>query len=221
MLRNDNHLDRRSVLKTVGSAAAAGIGLAATGGTAGAVETTHRLERAYSDERRLRIAFQQHGEGLRQTLVDEEIVADDFDFDALDFEIDEEVNGLEAKADDRSATVTAHPVEGQMTAIGVVTASTETHDVRLYVQPERDEAYAIVEPEGGDQRFIATESDFEPSSCGWTECTTSCCSEDTATKEYWECYVDGSGNCTECFIDDTACSCHDCASCDTDGLCPE
>jgi hypothetical protein len=218
---DSNRLDRRNVLKTIGSAAIAGIGLTATDGSAGAFDTPHRLGRAYSDERRLSIALQQHAGGVRQTLVDEEIVAEDFDFGALDFEIDESVNGLEARTGDHSAAVTAHSVDRTMTAIGVVKTSTDTHDIRLYVQPERDESYAIVESKDGDEQFIATESDLEDTECQWSECTDSCCKEDHVYEEQWNCTVDSSGSCTDCYIEDTVCGSHNYEVCDSDGLCEQ
>lgn len=220
MSDNDKQFDRRSVLKTIGSTAVAGIALGATSGSAAAIKTPHHLETAYSDPTRLRFAFAQHGEGVRQTLIENGIVAEDFDFGDLTFGVDTSVNGLEAEAADHSATVTAHTVEGTMTAIGAVSTSTDTHDITLYVQPERDEAYAFVDPKNSDERFVATDSELEPSSCGWAECTSNCCAEDTATKEYWECTIDGSGNCTDCFISDTACSCSDC-SCGSENVCTQ
>jgi hypothetical protein len=104
-------------------------------------------------------------------------------------------------------------------AVGPRGHGCETHDVALYVQPERDEAYAFVEPRDSDDRFLATESKLEPSSCGWTECSNDCCSEDLSYKEYWECYLDSSGNCVNCYISDTSRECSNCAYCDSDGLC--
>jgi hypothetical protein len=220
MSRDDRHLDRRSVLKAIGSTAAVGAGLGAASSSAAAIETRNRLLRSYSDEQRLQSAFQEHAGGLRRALADEGIVAEDFDFGELSFEIDAEVSGLEPAAQDGLAGVTAVERNGVQTALGIVSASTDTHDLALFVQPELERAYALVEPKAGDERFLATDLGVQPTGdCFYTECTNDCCADATAIEQEWQCRLDRSGNCTDCEITGTSCNCHDC-DCTTD-LCHE
>lgn len=213
MSSDDNRLDRRSVLKTIGSAAVAGVGVSATTGTVAAVQTKRRLTRAYSDETRLRFAFEQHGEGLRQTLVDEGFVAEDFEFGALDFDVDPEVIGVEPTADDRLAGVAAITQDGTATAFASVSTSSDTHDISLFVQPERDEAYALVEPKGGGDRVLVTEDEVSPQGCSYEGCTTDCCGGDKeAYYKTWDC----DSNCENCKVVDASCTCETC-ECATSG----
>lgn len=220
-MRNDsNQIGRRNVLKMLGSTAAAGVSVAATSGTAVATETRNRLVRAYSDERRLRAAFQQHGEGLRRTLVDEGVVPEDFDFGTLTFDLDSDVSSLEPAARDGLAGVTAVEREGVYSALGIASASSATHDIALFVQPEREKAYALVEPKAGDEQLLATDSGAQlTGDCFYTTCTNECCADATAIEDQWSCRIDGSGNCTDCEVTGTSCNCPDC-SCPADSPTP-
>lgn len=204
MSQNDTEFDRRSVLKTIGATALAGAGLGAVSGSAAAIESKRQLTRGYHDEFRLRTAFEQHGAGLRETLLDAGFVAEDFDFRSVDFELDADVTGLEPSSDDRRAGVTAVYEEGTMTAFGMVSTSSDTHDISLYVQPERDEAYALVEPKSGDDRFIVTESGVSPQGCSYQTCG-SCCADGYSTLKTYNC----DSNCRNCSLYDTDCGCSD------------
>lgn len=204
MSRNDSEFDRRSVLKTIGATAFAGAGLGAATGSASAVESKRRLTRGYRDEFRLRTAFEQHGAGLRAALVDAGFVADDFDFGSVDFELDANVTGLEPTSDDRRAGVTAVYEDGTPTAFGMVSTSSDAHEISLYVQPERDEAYALVEPKAGDDRFIVLESGVTPQGCSYQSCG-SCCDSGYSTLKTYNC----DPNCQNCSLYDTDCGCSD------------
>lgn len=211
MTENTNQFDRRSVLKTIGATAAVGGGLGAITGNVAATETEGRLERAYHDELRLRVAFERHGAGLRETLVEAGFVDESFDFGTVEFELDPTVNGAEPASEDRLAGVTAVEREGVPTALGAVSTSSDTHDIALFVQPERDEAYATVEPKDGDERFVVTESDVSPSACVYSECTSDCCGEGEAYREHYECY---DTDCRECYVTGKSCNCSDCRCAD-------
>lgn len=214
MSGNDNQFNRRSVLKTVGSAAVAGIGLGASSNSVAAVETKRRLTRAYSDERRLRAAFEQHAEDIRRTLVAENFVAEEFAFSDLTIDIDPNESGLDPTAEDGRAGVTGVTEDGTATAFASVSTSSETHELTLFVQPERDEAYALVEPADGGDRMLVTDSEVRPQGCIKDECTTDCCGGDKESylKQY-ECDV----NCENCnTLIGTSCSCETC-ECATSG----
>lgn len=206
MRDNDKQFDRRSVLKTIGATAMVGAGLGATSGSAAARAPDDELARAYADETRLRFAFAQHGEGLRQRLVEAGFVAEGFDFGSLRFEIDERVTGLEPTAENRLAGVMATVGEGTPTAVGMASTTSDTHEIALFVQPERDEAYALVEPKGGGDRLVVTENEVSPRGCTGKTCTDSCCGDGIAYEETYECNSD----CTDCWVTDRSCGCDNC-----------
>lgn len=203
-MQGDNErLDRRSVLKTIGATAVVGTGLTTTTGTV--VAESDRLARNYRNERRLRVAFEQHGAGLREQLAKAGFVGEEFDFGDVDFSIDADVTGLEPAAEDRLAGVTGTVEEGTVTALGMVSTSSGTHDIGLYVQPERDDAYALVEPKEGDQRFIVTDAEVTPQGCSYTSCVEECCSENYKKSNTYNC----DPNCTNCSVYSTDCACSD------------
>ncbi|PSQ50997.1 hypothetical protein BRD15_00135 [Halobacteriales archaeon SW_6_65_15] len=113
----------------------AGASLGATAGSSADRVGDDELARAYADETRLRFAFAQHAEGLRQTLVDEGFVAEDFDFWSLRFDIDEDVEGLDPTTDDRAAGVSTLLDHGEPTAFGMVSTSSEPTRFRCTSSP--------------------------------------------------------------------------------------
>lgn len=203
---SDDQFDRRSVLKILGATAVAGAGLGVASGLGAARTRKDAHARAYADERRLRTVFAQHGEGLRQTLVDEGVLPRDFDFGSVSFDVDDDVRSLEPVGEDRHASVTAHDVRGTRTAILALSKRTDSHDVTLYVQPERDEAYAVVEPQDSDERFVATEDAVTTADCDFDVCTNSCCDSYSATEEHWDCQEEA-GGCGNCYVTDLGCNC--------------
>lgn len=205
MSRDDAHPTRRNVLRKLGATAAVGAGLVGASGTASAIEVKHRLTRAYSDEEQLRAAFERHGDGLRDALVAEGVVDESFDFADVTFDIDSDETGLEPAADDGVAGVTAFREDGVFTAFGSVSTSSDTHDIALFVQPERGEAYALAEPKSGDRRIGVTESGASTSSCRHTECE-SCCDENYRTEKTYDCCIE---ECC-CVVVDSSCGCFDC-----------
>ena len=194
------------MLKTLGTTAIVGAGLGAASGI-GAARTGDELARAYADESRLRVAFAQHGEGLRRTLVDEGFVSENFDFGSVEFDVDEAVTGMEPSAEDRLAGVTTIGETGTRTALGMASTSSDSHEIALFVQPERDEAYALVEPRGGGDRFVVTEDEVSPRACTGTVCTDSCCGDGIAYEETYECNSD----CSDCWVTERSCGCDNCS----------
>jgi len=205
MSRHDTRPTRRNVLRRLGAAAAVGAGLGATTGTATAIETKHRLSQAYSDEEELRAAFERHGDGLRDALVAEGVVGSNFDFGDLAFDVDPDETGLEPSAADGVAGVTAFREDGEFTAFGSVSTSTDTHELALFVQPQRGKTYALAEPKAGDRRIGVTESGTSTESCQYTECE-SCCDENYRTEKTYDCCIE---ECC-CVVIDSSCECFDC-----------
>lgn len=212
-------VDRRTVLKQLATTAAVGSGLASTVGSANAItREKDRLVREYHDERSLRSAFERHGGDLRATLVEAGFVTEDFDFRSLDVDLDPSVNGLDPTADDARAGVTAIHEDDTTTALATVSASSTTHDLALFVQPERDRAYAVVEPKSSDDRFLVTEDSVTPQGCSYQSCDPDdCCAEDYAVLRTYDCDAD----CTNCEVVDTDCACESCLCDDDNSLCTD
>ena len=205
MSEENSGFDRRSVLKALGTTAMVGAGLGAAAGSGAARVDDDEFAKAYADETRLRFAFAQHAEGVRRTLADEGFVAEDFDFWSLRFDIDEDVEGIDPTTDDRVAGVSSLLDHGEPTAFGMVSTSSDTHEISLYVQPHRDEAYALVEPKGGDERFIVKDSEVTPQGCTYKSCSNDCCSDLTSYRYQYDCGSD----CRDCVVYRKWCECED------------
>lgn len=201
--------DRRTVLKSIGTTAVVSSGLLAASSSAAAeVREKRDLIGQYHDPHSLRSAFDRHGGELRDRLVAEGFVTEDFDFQSLDVELDPEVNGVEPVAADARAGVTAITRDGTTTALAAVSASSATHEIALFVQPERDEAYALVEPKDGGDRVFVSESEVRPEGCLGSRCTDSWCDSPCyQTQEELSC----DENCENCSVIGTNCTCRGCA----------
>lgn len=205
-------IDRRTVLKRIGATATVGAGLASTTGSATAtMREKTQLVNQHHDTQSVRSVFARHGEDLRAKLVDRGFITEDFEFESLPVELDSEVTGLDPTAKDARAGVTAIHEDGVTTALATLSASSATHEIALFVQPERDKAYALVEPKSGDDRVLVSESGISPTGCSYQTCG-SCCDEDYSTLKTYDC----DSNCENCEVVDTDCGCEDC-DCDTDG----
>lgn len=202
MSRDAETLDRRDVLKTIGSTALVGSGLGVAAGSGAA--RSDDLAAGYRDERRLRLAFDRHGARLLETLVEAGIVPEDFDFHSLRFDLDADATGLEPVGEDGRGVVTSVRDGATPSALGMVSTSIDGYDVNLYVQPERDLAYALVEPRGSDERLLATGDGVSPADCTYIECSQECCSSGFSYEYVYECYDSCSGT---CYVTSKTCSC--------------
>jgi hypothetical protein len=209
-------LDRRTVLKRIGTTAVLSSGMMAASSPAAAqVREKRDLIGQYHDPHSVRSAFDRHGGDLRDRLVAEGFVSEDFDFQSLDVELDSEVNGVEPVADDARAGVTAITRDGTTTALAAVSSSSATHELALFVQPERDEAYALVEPKSGGDRTLVSESRVTPEGCLGSRCTSDWCDSPCyQTREELSC----DENCENCEVIGTSCDCEGC-SCDDRAWC--
>lgn len=208
MSHDDKRLDRRTVLKALGTTAAVGTGLAAGTGGAAAMKTKQHLAASYADEGSLRAAFEAHGDDLLAELRAAGVVGESFDFGDVDFAIDPDETGLGPTAADGLAGVSAVHEEGVFTAFGSVSTSSDTHEIALYVQPERGLAYARATPKSGGDTLRVSGDGVSPEGCSYTECGSDC-STCYDTKKYYNCDPD----CTGCDLYDTDCSCCDCDAC--------
>lgn len=200
-------LDRRTVLKSIGATAALGTGFASTTGSAAATDPKkRRLADEYRDGQNLISAFERHGGDLRATLVAEGFVGEDFSFQSLDIELDSEVNEVEPTDHDTLTGVTAITEEGTTTAFASVSASSETHELALFVQPERDKAYALVEPKSGGDRLLVSESDVSPTGCIRESCSDQTCDTCYNLAKTYEC----DSYCENCELTGTSCECYFC-----------
>ena len=205
MSRDEFGINRRSVLKRVGAVAASGAALA---GAASGQADARRLEAQYDDPVRLSNAFDEHAADLPAALVEAGVVREAFDFEGLDFEVDSGVNGLEPADADGVAGVTTAPIEGSPTALGMVSTSSDTHEISLFVQPEYDKSYAIVESKSdGDQLLISDDGDVTPLGCTYTTCGDYECypgSWPNCPETTWVC----DHNCQNCEAYETECECY-------------
>lgn len=199
MSNDSGSFDRRTVLQTIGATALLGVGTVAASGSESTIEVKRRLTAAYADEDRLRAALAEHAGAVVATLREEGFLGAGFDVAALNLELDPDAGGVAPTAADGRAGVSAVVRDGTATALGMVSTSSEDHDVSLYVQPQREEAYAFVEPKGGGDRLVVTAGDVEPLGWSYTSCE-GCCMTETVTKVTW--------NCTDaCRVYDTDCGC--------------
>lgn len=201
MSRDSDAFDRRTVLKRIGTAA--------TGAATFAASAQARdLEGQYDDRASLLGAFDEHAADLPAALVDAGVVDEEFDFGELDVEFDPELTGMRPTEVDGVAGVTVAYGQGPATALGMISTSTDDHEISLYVQPQRDESYAVVEPADGGDRFVVTDvGDVTTLGCAGWNCTCERCDNPNGAIYYWEEYIECNADCTDCWVQDTSCSC--------------
>lgn len=206
MSQNDS-FDRRSVLKSIGAAAAGGAVLAGSG-----VASAERpdLERQYADRASLLGAFREHAAGLPAALAEADVVSEEFDFGRLDVELDPDATRVQPTDADARAGVTVTQANGPRSALGMISTSTDDHELTLYVQPQREKSYAIVEPKDGSDDFaVHDDGEVTPLQCFYSECTCERCYNPKGVGyhvlEDFECDV----NCRNCVVTGTSCECTD------------
>ena len=204
-----DEINRRSVLKQLGVVAAGGTTLAAAGSEAA---EARQLEAQYYGREQLLEAFHTHGAGLPAALSEAGVVDETFGFGDVAFELDPEVRGMEPTEEDGLAGVTVTATDGPRTAVGMISTSTDGHEVALFVQPERNEAYAIVESADDGDRFVVTDDgSVEPLGCAYYSCTCERCYNPNGVMYYVEEYYECTADCTSCWLEDTSCVCTSCS----------
>lgn len=206
MSQNDS-FDRRSVLKSIGAAAAGGAVLAGSG-----VASAERpdLERQYADRASLLGAFREHATDLPAALADAGVVSEAFDFGRLAVEIDPKATRVQPTDADARAGVTVTQARGPRSALGMISTSTDAHEITLYVQPQREKSYAIVEPkDGGDDFVVHDDGDVSPLGCAYEECTCERCQNPNGVGYYVLEHYRCNTNCRDCVVNGTSCECTD------------
>lgn len=192
---------RRNVLKKIGTTAAVGAGLGFSSGSASAIEMKGSLQRRYQSPDVLQAAFRQHADGIVETLRAEGLASESFDLDSLTFEVSSDDGLVDPSYEDGTAQVAAVKEQGTFTAVGSVSTSSNGNEISLFVQPEREEAYAFVDPSGSEETLLVTEDDVGTEACVVHDCG-ACCTTDYEEEIEYHCY----DNCTECYVYDTVCS---------------
>ena len=198
-----DEINRRSVLKQFGVVAAGGATLAAVGSESA---KARQLEAQYHGREQLLEAFRTHGAGLPAALSEAGVVDETFDFGNLAFELDPEVTGMEPTDPDGLAGVTVTHTGGPTSALAMLSTSTDTHEISLFVQPQRENSYAIVESKAdGDRLLVSDDGEATPASCTYWECSDDLCS--ISPDYYWEEQYICDTNCRNCEVNDRECRC--------------
>lgn len=206
---NQNDIDRRSLLKGIGATATA----TAMVGTASAQsasisefqsEEREELEAEYTPERSRKAVAQYANEVARQ-LADHGYV-DRPTVNAFDLDTFYENETLLDPEDEREGmAVTTIKEDGELTAHVMVSKTTDSHGIGLYVQPQLDRAYALVEALDGSESDVLTAAEEgafaqdEVSTSSHSGCELGhCC-------YHWQCSDDGCAQ-EPCSPDDSACT---------------
>lgn len=227
---------RRTVLGTIG-AGMAGATVLSGGGTAsddrpaekltGARRTTRLADRLASDPTNRRAIVRDNAGGVIGQLRDRSVLSGGIE--AFDFEqFDADRGRIDEQSAFEGTAVTTIEVDGEATTLVIASAYDGDTHVRLFVQPERDESYAIVAEPSGATRLIR--GDGTVGHAGTTsldcsdgfDCLDTACSGCIAGTKYIErqtndcfaCQVDGVEYCC-CVITGTDCGCT--VSCDSGG----
>lgn len=152
--------NRRDVLRTVGTATAAGLSL--TGTAAADTGPTRPQALAQFRDRDARVnAFERHARPVLEELANRSIIEsaspEEFPHDRFD----EETTRLTEAADDVSGVTVFRESDGTARTLLMSAKNTPTHTVRLFVKPETDESYAFVSSKDDGSSFVVKPS-LEP-----------------------------------------------------------
>lgn len=210
---------RRELLEKIGSVGVAGAALSTVGSrnVEARMKERNALLDEYRDEVRLRRTLVEQASTLEKTLVDEGFVPTDFDFESTDFTTDEEIKHIDPTAQSDATQVATTRVDGEQTAVILHPVETDTHSIHVYVQPEREHAYARVTSKDTDTTFVVNEDgvrDVTASCTGYEDCTMEVCDVNytpggpthTFVKNWYSASEDSTGKC-EYNLYATTCSC--------------
>ncbi|WP_128477089.1 hypothetical protein [Halorussus pelagicus] len=209
---------RRALLRKMGSVAAVGaaFGTLTTESVKARYQKRQQLLNEYRDEDRLRQTFTERAETVKKTLVAEDILPADFDFETESFQTDGSVEHIDPEADFDVTQVGTTRQDGEQTAIVLHSTESDSHRIDFYVQPERDLAYARVRAKDGDETFVADENGVTPSDhcSGYEDCTLEVCDVNytpggpthSFVKNYYGAREDSTGKC-EYYTYGTGCDC--------------
>jgi len=236
MQRSD--LSRRSVLNSIGAGAGA-VSIASVGS---AEETGFHLRSRYRSPDQVEEAVEEHASEVITELHERDILGQ-ASVSALN--LDNQIEAATVNSTDSSAvTIAQSETEGYSvmqlsdegeappTALIAVSKKTRSHRLALFVQPEREDGYAVVVPKGNEQRFLIDTSydsaKLVKSECGTrSTCGEVCSCTNNGRQAYYnyirkDCYRDPGGigdSCickevsSRCGGGDCSCSSQECGDC--------
>lgn len=158
---SNNSISRRRVLEGLGTGAAAlgTIGSASARQSNELESATRRsLARRYESPSLSRTLVADHGRETLEMLAEHGYL-EDASVDRLPLDTHfEERTAIRPESPRNGFAVTAIEADGVATAHITVSFATESHDVALYVQPERGTSYAVVVEESGREVFVHPEA---------------------------------------------------------------
>ena len=150
-------IDRRSVLKTIGASAVAGVAFAGST-TASSRPVPAELEQVkaeFDDSVTARAAVAEHADALLEELADRGVLAAG---SAAAFPTGELLSPGEYSDVAEGATVRGARIDGEWDAEVATSVETDGHAVEIIVQPNRERSYALVDPkDGGDMYRLTSE----------------------------------------------------------------
>ncbi len=210
MSRDESKMDRRSVLKSIGTGAAL---LSATGISSAAERSTIDLDT------KAELVGRYEADSLTDETVESHLQSE-LDFLAAEGVVDEatldrlptnthieEREGLRADEDREGFAITAVEGEGDPTAHVAVKFTDGEDDIALYSQPERDESYAIVQDSSGEKAIYKASSGrvFDSGCDGNCKCGEECNMYHQKYEIHTLCCYDDHGY--GCTIEDKECIC--------------
>lgn len=204
---------RRTILRTVGTSGAVVTGLAvSTNSSAAQAEyesELQRLEDQYDSEQAIQQAVDEHASDVLQSLSERDVI-ESASASSLPLAESLEIEAIETSEGSDGVAATAIVEEDEPTGFIAISQTTDDHDLSLYVQPEREHAYAYVTDDDGTTLFKSASDDTPRTASAEDDSATilqSCdevCYEARCTDEscyyFWNvgidyrCCVDSSGN---------------------------
>lgn len=219
---DENRIKRRAILSGIGTTAAIATGAAGVSATEKKSSSTGKAQKKYKDQSAQKQVFRKHAGKVISELAQRNLVQS---ASLSEFEIGtfhEEKTRMEAQESNDGVAATAFKTEdGDVTPLVMLAKNTATHTIRIYVKPELQESYALVQAKQTGEKFAidpskekteleatATCNDFYL--CG-DQCHNSCLVGGTYMDqaEYYSCYEETPDQCS-CYLEGTSCGGEDC-----------
>jgi hypothetical protein len=152
----DHDATRRRVLRALGTAGVAGIGVGSTGTASAQVAAAKRREAAYASPGAAREAVADHATPLLSALVDRGVLDRG---EVAELGLDSLEPAWEYERFGGGATVTAFEAGGTLSAKISVSSTADGDAVEVVVQPERGGSLAHVDPADGEPFTLRQEPD--------------------------------------------------------------
>jgi hypothetical protein len=234
---DETSVERRSILKNLGAAGAGGIaassGLAAasSSGRADPADVAKRKRQKYKKSKNAKKAVRKHGMSVLKELHERDFIRNPSVATLALNRFFSDIRGMDAEFEEEGYGLTTFANEGDefLTSLLLISKNTDTHRMALYVQPERQKSYAIVQPDDGDRFMISPSREtvkLQSGSCSdrsYCGATCKCVNSgrqsysNYVTEEcYWDpyverCYCNQTGS--ECGGNGCSCSLQYCGGC--------